>query len=177
MHHQDVGFDREQRDRRDVTHEAEFEIWIKRRIDEICPRGEQERYPSGGEFTTASVAILVPAPARFSTMNWWPSRSDSHCPISLARLSVDPPGAKPTISAPAVPDKPGPKQRGRDGKVAAPVANAEKFGGKFHGVTPLRCQQPGLALVARTMPDHVPVRSGQGILTAEPIILEGLGCD
>jgi hypothetical protein len=28
--------------------------------------------------TTASVAILVPAPGRLSTMNGWPSRSESH---------------------------------------------------------------------------------------------------
>src|SRR6516165_5611545 len=48
-------------------------------------------WPSGAAFTTASVAILVPAPGRFSTTNCWPSRSDSHCPIIRATMSVAPP--------------------------------------------------------------------------------------
>src|SRR5262249_48329539 len=40
--------------------------------------------------------MLVAAPGRFSMMNGWPSRSDSHCPIKRAAMSVGPPGANPT---------------------------------------------------------------------------------
>ena len=47
--------------------------------------------------TTASVAILVPAPGRFSTMNCWPSRSESHWPIRRATMSAPPPAGKPTM--------------------------------------------------------------------------------
>jgi len=36
--------------------------------------------------------ILVPAPGRFSMTKGWPSRSDSHWPISRARMSNAPPG-------------------------------------------------------------------------------------
>src|SRR5262245_59408578 len=46
----------------------------------------------GADFTTASVAILVPAPGRFSTTNDWPSRSESCCPIRRATTSALPPG-------------------------------------------------------------------------------------
>ena len=53
-------------------------------------------WPSAGARTTASVAILPAAPGRFSTMNGWPSRSDSHCPIKRARMSFALPAAKPT---------------------------------------------------------------------------------
>ena len=54
-------------------------------------------WPSAGARTTASVPILLPPPGRFSTMKVWPSRSDSHCPISRARMSVAPAGVKPTM--------------------------------------------------------------------------------
>src|SRR5262249_61516141 len=52
--------------------------------------------PRGGGRKPASVAMLVAAPGLFSTMNGWPSRSDSHCPIKRAAMSVGPPGANPT---------------------------------------------------------------------------------
>ncbi len=45
---------------------------------------------------TASVAMLVPAPGRFSTTNGRPSRSDSHCASSRQTTSVEPPGVNPT---------------------------------------------------------------------------------
>ena len=35
-------------------------------------------YPSGTASAAASAAILLPAPGRFSMMNDWPSRCDSH---------------------------------------------------------------------------------------------------
>src|SRR5215469_660167 len=43
------------------------------------------------DFTTISVAILVPAPARFSTTKGWPRRSESCWPITRATTSVVPP--------------------------------------------------------------------------------------
>src|SRR6516162_7885705 len=49
-------------------------------------------YPSAGARTTASVAILLLAPGRFSMTNDWPSRSDSHWPIRRATISNPPPG-------------------------------------------------------------------------------------
>ena len=54
-------------------------------------------YPSGAERTTASAAILLPAPGRFSMMNGRASRSDSHCPMIRAAMSVPPPAAKPEM--------------------------------------------------------------------------------
>ena len=49
-------------------------------------------YPSGADFTTASVAILVPAPAQFSTTKGWPRRSESCWLIKRATTSAVPPG-------------------------------------------------------------------------------------
>src|SRR5262245_26653785 len=43
------------------------------------------------------VPILLAAPGRFSMTNCWPSRSDSHCPIKRAMMSVPPAGANPTM--------------------------------------------------------------------------------
>src|SRR5215831_21233042 len=40
--------------------------------------------------------MLVAAPVRFSTTNGWPSRSESHSPITRAVVSALPPAAKPT---------------------------------------------------------------------------------
>jgi hypothetical protein len=45
-----------------------------------------------GALMTTSVAILVPAPGRFSITNCWASRSDSHWPIRRAMMSLPPPG-------------------------------------------------------------------------------------
>ena len=53
-------------------------------------------WPSAAARTSASVAILLAAPGRLSTMNCWPSRSDSHCPIRRAMMSIWPPAGKPT---------------------------------------------------------------------------------
>src|SRR5690349_14352999 len=54
-------------------------------------------YPSGGELTTASTAMLVPAPGRFSMMTGCPSRSESQEPMTRATVSAPPPGGNPTI--------------------------------------------------------------------------------
>src|SRR5262245_25221733 len=53
-------------------------------------------YPSGGDRTTASVAIAVAAPGRFSTTNCCFNRSDSACAGIRADKSARPPGGKPT---------------------------------------------------------------------------------
>jgi site-specific recombinase XerD len=40
---------------------------------------------------------VLPAPGRFSMMNCWPSRSESHWPISRATMSAPPPAGKPVM--------------------------------------------------------------------------------
>src|SRR5215472_1844822 len=52
---------------------------------------------SGGARTTASVAILVPAPGRFSTMTCWPSRVESARPTRRAVVSGELAAANPTM--------------------------------------------------------------------------------
>src|SRR5262249_14930249 len=85
-------------DGRDILDEIEAEIFIKRRIDRIARRDLQECvYPSGGALRAVSVPILLAAPARFSTTNWRPRRSKSHCAITRATMSVGPPAEKPTM--------------------------------------------------------------------------------
>ena len=54
-------------------------------------------YPSASACATISVARLVAAPGRLSTMNCWPRRCDSHSPISRALMSDAAPGGKPTM--------------------------------------------------------------------------------
>ena len=41
--------------------------------------------------------MFVEAPGLFSTTTDWPSRSDSHCAMIRATVSVPPPGGNPTI--------------------------------------------------------------------------------
>src|SRR5258705_5528251 len=53
-------------------------------------------WPSGGAFATNSVAIVPPAPGRFSTMNDCPSESVRRCANRRATTSMPPPAAKPT---------------------------------------------------------------------------------
>ena len=54
-------------------------------------------YPSGAEFDTAWIDILVPAPGLFSMMTGCPSLSDSHALRIRTAASALPPGGKPTI--------------------------------------------------------------------------------
>src|SRR5215831_2655789 len=63
---------------RNIADKIEIELFIKCCVDR-CRRADlKERVAvRGGAFTAASVAILVPAPGRFSTMKGWPSRSHS----------------------------------------------------------------------------------------------------
>ena len=55
-------------------------------------------WPSGSARATCSVAILPPAPVRFSTKNCSPATLLRPAPTTRARMSVGPPGAKPTTS-------------------------------------------------------------------------------
>src|SRR5262249_34725 len=80
------------RDRRDVADEIEIELVVEGGVDRVHESGHKE-----GAFTTISVPILLAAPGRFSMTNCWPSRSDSHCPIKRAMMSVPPAGANPTM--------------------------------------------------------------------------------
>src|ERR1700730_8055516 len=82
---------------RDIADEIEIELSVEAGIDCVRRPDQKERIAVRGAFTTAWVAILVPAPGRFSITNGWPRRSDSHCPISRATMSYPPPAAKPTM--------------------------------------------------------------------------------
>src|SRR5262245_15784927 len=90
MHHHDIGHAHDACDRRDVAEEIVALIALG------VPTSRSV-YPSAGARTTASVPIIVDAPGRFSITNCWPRRSESHWPISRARMSVVPAGANGTI--------------------------------------------------------------------------------
>jgi hypothetical protein len=62
------------------------------RGEQRCLRaaGSGVRRPSGGDFSTASVAMLVPAPGRFSMTNCWPSRSIAAFAAGRAFAAVSP---------------------------------------------------------------------------------------
>ena len=70
MHHHDIGDADDAGDRRDVADEVEIELVVERRIDCVVMQlTNRSVWPSGGARTTASVAMLVPPPGRFSMMN------------------------------------------------------------------------------------------------------------
>src|SRR5260221_3597316 len=52
--------------------------------------------PSGGDFATSLVPSVPPAPPLFSTMNCWPSCSESSSASARAAMSVSAPGANGT---------------------------------------------------------------------------------
>jgi hypothetical protein len=95
-HHHQRG-DADAGDGCDVADKIELEILVERRVDCVRRIDKQERVAVGGARMTASVAILVAAPARFSTTKGWPNRSDNDWPISRAAMSATPPVAKPTM--------------------------------------------------------------------------------
>src|SRR5215831_9468616 len=66
---------------RDVVEKKEIKIVVQRRVDRRRSVNHEERVAVWADFTTASVAMLVPAPGRFSTTNGWPRRSESCWPI------------------------------------------------------------------------------------------------
>ncbi|OGA03426.1 MAG: hypothetical protein A3H35_05990 [Betaproteobacteria bacterium RIFCSPLOWO2_02_FULL_62_17] len=55
-------------------------------------------YPSGGDCTAASVPIVAPAPALFSTRTFCPSDFVSSAAIRRAVISAKPPGLLGTIT-------------------------------------------------------------------------------
>ena len=81
---------------RDITDEIEIELVVQRRVDRRSlerRRGACSR-PAAAR-TTASVPILCrnrPAGSRRQIAGR--SRSDSHCPITRAMISIDPPAGK-----------------------------------------------------------------------------------
>src|SRR5256885_9779370 len=60
----------------------------------LLPRSQV--VPSGALRATSSAAILPPAPGRFSITTCWPQESASFWPRARARISLGPPGVKPT---------------------------------------------------------------------------------
>jgi hypothetical protein len=51
-------------------------------------------WPSGVPLATNDVPIMPPAPGRFSTITFWPRRSESRGAIMRPTTSVLPPAAK-----------------------------------------------------------------------------------
>ena len=66
------------RDRRSVSDEIEIELVEKHVRDRISRNYQKERMAVGGRTHDRLGGDLPEAPARFSTMNGWPRRSDSH---------------------------------------------------------------------------------------------------
>src|SRR5262245_66333065 len=97
MHDYDEGVADDARDRRDIADEIEVELLIKRRIDGVVRCGKEEGIAIWGSADDRLGAEIGAAPGLFSTMNGWPSRSDSHWPITRATMSVAPPGASGTM--------------------------------------------------------------------------------
>src|SRR5262245_15235807 len=64
-------------DRHDVADEIKIELLYSAALLALTDVIRKSVYPSGGARTTASAARLLAAPGRFSTMNCWPSRSES----------------------------------------------------------------------------------------------------
>ena len=66
----------------------------------LTPDGLQLQYtqytPENTVWGPLMVPMVLPAPGRFSMTSCWPSRSDNHCPMSRAVMSVPPPGGNPT---------------------------------------------------------------------------------
>src|SRR5256885_1882471 len=60
----------------------------------LLPRSQV--VPSAALLATSSAAILPPAPGRFSITTCWPRDSASFWPRARARMSLGPPGVKPT---------------------------------------------------------------------------------
>jgi hypothetical protein len=55
-------------------------------------------WPSGGDFATSSVAMMVAAPARLSITTGWPNASESRGPSTRAVASTGPPAGNGTMS-------------------------------------------------------------------------------
>jgi len=83
-------------DRRDVADKIVLSFSYSVALTAFWRPAWSSVYPSADASTTASVAMLPPAPGRFSMMNCWRKRSDSHCAIRRAAMSGAPPAANPT---------------------------------------------------------------------------------
>jgi hypothetical protein len=82
IHLRDVRKADETRNRRDVADEIETQLVVERRVDCICWSNKQERVAVGGACTTASVAMLVLAPGRFSITKVGPAGPSAIAPSS-----------------------------------------------------------------------------------------------
>jgi len=78
MQHDDHRHADDARDRCDAANKIEIELLESEALTAFGTVASRSVYPSGAAFTTASVPMLPPAPARFSTTKDWPSRSASH---------------------------------------------------------------------------------------------------
>jgi hypothetical protein len=78
-----------------VSASLQIELVVESRVDRMRACHQEERIAVGRR-ATASVPIVPPAPGRLSMTNGWPRRSDSHCAIGRARMSLVLPAGKVT---------------------------------------------------------------------------------
>src|SRR5262249_4729582 len=75
-----------------VAEKRETKVVVERRVDRRRRVNHEECVPVLRRLHAASVAMLVPAPGRFSTTKGWVRRSESCWPIRRATTSAVPPG-------------------------------------------------------------------------------------
>ena len=90
--------------------EIEIEFLVERGVDCVGRADQEERIAVRRRCTTASVAMLVPAPGRFSMTNGWPSRSSAIAPSGARQCRTRHPGRSPQPSVLAARDRPAPTQ-------------------------------------------------------------------
>jgi hypothetical protein len=84
-------------DSSDVACDIEIELVVKCRVYRRRSVDHQQRVAvRRGTYDCLGTDIATAA-GRFSTTNCWSNRSDSHCAVRRARMSVGPPAANDTI--------------------------------------------------------------------------------
>ena len=138
MHHHHEWHATDARDRRDVADEIEVELVVKRRVDRVVATTRRSVWPSAAARTTASVAMLVPAPGRFSMTNGWPkllrkplTRSCAQDVLGAARSKSDNDAYRPR----RVGLRPRDARHGRE-RGGARCQMQKLATGKFHGDDP-----------------------------------------
>src|SRR5262249_6538731 len=69
----------------------------------MAPGSNNKVYPSGSDFATYSVPMLLPAPGLFSMNTCWPHIAESLSASMRGTMSVGPPAATGTVMAPGLP--------------------------------------------------------------------------
>src|SRR5262245_9642776 len=136
MHHHNKSIAADGCDRRDVANEIETKLVVERRVDDVRRTCHEEgvavrRRPHD------RLGANVAAPTWPAMTNGWPSRSDSHCAIRRATMSVAPPAASGTIRRTGRVGKACARAiRDAAGSAAAPAASCRTYlrSGSFIGI-------------------------------------------